>query len=106
MNDTLKGCLMLVFIVVAATVATLMNGWALSVLWGWFIVPLFALPALPILYAIGISFIASLLYRNVLNTEKKKGEDTSTLIGKMIGQIIGIPLFAVFLGWIVHSLIH
>jgi hypothetical protein len=109
-NDKITGCFMwlggIVVVVVAAVGAVLLNGWALSVLWGWFIVPLFSVPALPVLYAIGIGFIASLLRPAPSTSEEESKEDLGIRIVKVITQIIALPLSAVFFGWIVHSFIH
>ena len=95
----------IIIVVVAAVGGALLSGWALSVLWGWFIVPLFNLPALPILYAIGISFVASLLHPTPTIQQDKK-EDNTTKIVRAIAQIVVTPLLAVFFGWIVHSFIR
>ena len=110
MNDKITGCFMwlggIIVILVAAVGATLLNGWALSILWGWFVVPLFNLPALPVLYAIGIGFIASLLRPTPTTSEKEDKEDIAVRIVKAITQIVALPLSAVLFGWIVHSFIH
>lgn len=51
---------------IASTIAiivysTVMNGWALSKLWSWFVVETFGLPILSIPEAIGLAMIASYL---------------------------------------------
>lgn len=37
----------------------LLHGWVLSTLWGWFVVPIFALPALGLWQAVGLSLFVS-----------------------------------------------
>ena len=52
-DTSVLGCLGIVFLfVVVIPAAIIMNGWILSIMWGWFIVPLFHLPELTIHYAI------------------------------------------------------
>ncbi len=48
------------FIIISLPLVAL-NGWALHILWGWFIVPVFALPMLEVPQAIGISVVVSFL---------------------------------------------
>jgi len=101
----------------AIIVGALVGGWALSVLWGWFIVPIFNLPILPILYAIGLGLLVQLLLHRVtqdiysLNNDTKKASsgyikpEWEKIIGEQISHIILIPIALVFFGWIVHLFI-
>lgn len=57
-------------------VSVLINGWALAVLWRWFLLPAFDLPALSIGYAIGLSVIASLLTYQV-SRQRSQGQARS-----------------------------
>lgn len=85
----------------AIALSTLLNGWALSVLWGWFMVGIFELPGISVGQAIGISVIVNLLtYTHVeSNTKDKK---VSELVGQLLGSAILRPLFAVLVGWLVY----
>ena len=40
---------------------SILRGWVLSILWGWFVVPVFSLPNLTVVQAIGISLIIGFL---------------------------------------------
>lgn len=77
------------------------NGYALSVLWGWFVVPTFGTPDLDVVPAIGIAMVVSYL---TYQTHDCKKEETT--FGETIakGTVINIlkSSFALFLGWIVH----
>lgn len=53
--------LMVLLFVVVMALAALWEGYVLSVLWGWFIVPQFGLSPLPILLAIGLALTVGLL---------------------------------------------
>ncbi len=71
--------------------AVILRGLVLSVLWGWFIVPVFGLPVLGILPAFGVALIVTYLvgYRG-----KKEG---TTWLDVFTG-----PLITLVFGWIVH----
>lgn len=62
-----------------AFVSSVLNGWAFSILWGWFIVPTFAIPALSVPLAIGISMCVSYV-TYVPKFVKGEDEDTTGLI--------------------------
>lgn len=74
------------------------NGWALSILWGWFIVPIFGLPELSIPAAIGIAMIV-----NYMTYQEPGHADDRTSDDKVKAFIVLClrPLFAVFIGFIV-----
>ena len=77
--------------------AVILRGWALSTLWGWFAVPIFHLPALSIPQAIGVSIVVSLLtYQRIPEGAKDKKWDP-------IAHSVLVPLFAVWVGWIVKG---
>jgi len=90
---------LLVLLIVTPLVAIL-QGWVLTVLWSWFIVPTFGLPELSIAVAIGLSLIVS-MFRGYNNTTKNENLEKSEQVGKVIVLLFG-PLFVLFLGWIVH----
>ena len=81
-------------------VSSLLNGFVLSILWGWFIVPLFGLPQLSLPYAIGIGMVVSFLtYQHV---DSGKSENA---LATLVGLIIARPALTLLLGWIVQSFI-
>lgn len=80
---------------------TILNGYALSVLWSWFIVPKFDVPSLNIPTAIGLAMVVGYLTHQIKIDEVEK---KTPFWKKMLdGVIIGIlkPAFALFFGWIV-----
>ncbi len=81
-------------------VNALLSGWILSVLWGWFIIPVFHLPALTIPYAIGISIVAGLLTHQYQdrNTKNKSAEERITDV--LMVSIID-PLLVLVIAWVV-----
>jgi len=85
-------------VVAMILVATLLRGWALSVLWGWFVVPIFGVPALGIAQAIAVAMVVSMLTHQYVPSKEK---DT----WGPWAQIFLAPLFAVGIGWIVKQYI-
>lgn len=91
-------------VVVGIVVGAIMNGWALSVLWGWFVVPLFNVPPLSIPTAIGFALVVGLLtHQEQADNSKKK--EMSDAIAALISRAVVSPLFTIFVGWIVKSFI-
>ena len=59
--DDLAGCVTLLIVgIVSFPLGILIYGWALSVLWGWFVVPVFGLPVLTLLQAYGLALVIGL----------------------------------------------
>lgn len=82
---------------------SLLYGYALSVLWGWFMVPLFNAPPLSIAAAIGVATIVTLLTYK-MRKEDVTGDDlTPRQTGKVMLLLAAHPLFALALGWIVKQ---
>ena len=87
---------------VADVIAYILNGFALSVLWGWFVVPVFHLAQLNIAPAIGFALVVGFLTHQA-HVDMKKEE--MTVIHKSclkVGNNIGAPITALLVGWIVH----
>lgn len=73
--------------IVSATLITMsygaiISGYTLATLWGWFVVPVFALPALGIMQAYGLMLISSLL-RGIPKSEKEE-----KTFGRKIGEAV------------------
>ncbi len=80
----------------------LYSGFALSVLWGWFIVPTFNLPALNIASAIGISLIVSYLTHQVDTNKKDERPHHEQFIANVIFALLK-PTIALAFGWIIKA---
>ena len=69
-------------------------GWAVSILWGWFVVP-FGLPSLSIPWAIGLASVAKMIISSGKKTSPEGIEEwTAHLLS---------PLFVVGMCWVVKS---
>jgi hypothetical protein len=75
--------------------AAILRGWALSILWGWFAVPIFGLPALGVAQAIGIAMTVGLMtHQYIPAKDKDKWMPVVTMILT--------PFIALGIGWIVR----
>lgn len=80
---------------------TLMSGLVSSILWGWFLVPVFHAPKLGIISAVGVCFTL----RVMLGTNSSSGykaESADQLFIHMVLYGLGYPLLILFVGWIIH----
>lgn len=84
-------CAFVMTVVVAVTI----GGWVVSILWGWFMVPVFNIPALNIPQAIGIALIV-----NYLTMSMKESDSKNTLVYAIVAAVAK-PGFALLFGWIV-----
>lgn len=88
---------------VAAIVAlsSILNGWVLTKLWAWFIVPLFGAPTLTIAPAIGLALVAHCITYQHINAAKDKDVKW---YGSLV-QIFTRPLIVLGIGAIVHCFV-
>lgn len=85
--------------IVGIVVSVTLNGYALSVLWGWFVVPALGAPALRIPYAIGLSLVVAMLTH-----QQRKSEHTPEFAEALLSGLI-TPFLMLLLGWIVKQFI-
>lgn len=76
---------------------TMWRGYVLTVLWAWFVVSTFAVPALSIPAAIGLCLTVSMFK----NRRKDNSMDEKEPWGQELATEALIPLLALVLGWIV-----
>lgn len=74
----------------------ILNGFALKVIWGWFMVPVFGLPALTIPAALGIGILVSYLTQNSVSPDQQTGRRWTAM------QLLARPILALGLGALVH----
>jgi hypothetical protein len=76
-------------------VAVMLEGWAISVLWGWFMVPAFGLPELRIPFAVGLALIVGMLTYRV-----RKDEDVPDTAHLLVHGLV-TPFVFLAIGWFV-----
>lgn len=79
---------------------TIWQGFVLTKLWAWFIVPVFGLPALGLVPAIGLAAVITYLTTSVPHDIKDKGY--SDLVGHQVSVGLILPAFALLTGWFWH----
>lgn len=92
---------MFVILVLIDTVLYIINGVVLKLLWVWFVVPTFGLPALTLPVAIGVMLIANVLTSHHTPLPKNEGKMTKMLIG-MTFHNLAMPAIALVGGFIAH----
>ena len=99
-SDEIMGCIgLLVLAVALIALATVLNAWALKVLWGWFVAPVFELPNLGLFEAMGLSCIVSFLIASTKQDEEDEKEASAWV--KAFTLAVIRPLLAVGMGWII-----
>lgn len=83
-------------IIALMVLATILRGWVLSILWGWFVVPIFGFPPLAISQAIGIAITISLVAHQYVPTDKEQNWQPFV-------YCFLYPLVALLAGWIVRA---
>jgi len=92
----------MLLLIVLRMVSACVNGFVLSVLWGWFVVPIFHLPILPIIPAIGI-FLTINLFTAGCKVHQDEYEPGRSSKNDLIHYSFLEPLFILFAGWIVRT---
>lgn len=76
--------------------------WVLSVLWGWFVIPVFNVPNLSVVQAVGLAMVVSYLTKKHESDSKK---ELSDVIATLVVEVVFVPLTALLLGWIIVQFI-
>jgi hypothetical protein len=105
MKDEEKSCLIVALAAIALPVivvfSSVVNGFVLTILWKWFVIPVFSLPALNIPQAIGISMvIAFLTHQRVKNKDDNK--EVFELWLSLFFYSVFYPLLVLGISWIVQ----
>ncbi|MGC9605262.1 MAG: hypothetical protein ABSF56_00680 [Minisyncoccia bacterium] len=90
--------------IASLALVTILDGFVLSVLWGWFVVPVFHLPVLKIIPAMGISMIVGYLtmHSGSYNEEVERG--WGYMLYLSLGTSLLYALLALSFGWVLHYL--
>lgn len=86
---------LLALLFIATPIGVIWSGHVLTILWAWFATPIFALPALTLPQAIGLSLIASFLTHQSTKQEVKTKD--------YLWQLTAQPAIALLVGWIVQN---
>ena len=102
---TLMGCFgLFVYVILLVVVASVCGGFATSILWEWFAVPVFDLPSITIIQAIGLHILVnSIIAQRSIDSKKSEQKKAWELCGLALVAALS-PLFSVVFGWIVLQL--
>ena len=93
------GCLALIIVLILGTI---FNGWALMLLWGWFVVIPFGLPALSLGQALGLSMVVSFMTYQYIDCQPDKDQSGTEKVLTAVAYSIFRPLFIALLGRILY----
>lgn len=92
-----------IIVILGAVGLTVLDGFVLTKLWSWFIVPIFHLNPLTLIQALGFSLVIRYLTKDILSKDFSKFDSTEESWIKLIVLIIR-PLLFLLLGFIIVSL--
>jgi len=84
------------FVIFYVAFFSIYRGFVLTLLWKWFAVPIFNLPSLSLVEAIGVSVLVGFL----LGGSRSYNDDNKD--GKKLITAFMAPAVALLLGWVVH----
>ena len=87
-------CVLVVF-------SALLSGYALSILWAWFFVPVLGLPKISIAGAIGIALVVGFLTHQDQHQDTNTSKSFSDILVEGFIKAIIKPSVALLIGWLV-----
>lgn len=92
------GCLTVLVALMLVPVASAFSGWALSLMWGWFVVTTFGAPPLSVWAAVGLSItVNAFIYR-----QRHPKDDDYEWYTELLGSVLGTLIMLGF-GWLVFT---
>ncbi|MGQ3051086.1 MAG: hypothetical protein ACT6S0_04815 [Roseateles sp.] len=98
MSEGMKAVYATLGLIAAAVIGYIWGGYVFSILWAWFIVTAFALPALSVAQAIGLTLAGRFL---LARWKPVKEEDSSP--GAAMASSFVVPLLFLAIGWVVKQ---
>lgn len=99
----LAGCIIIVVALLATPFLYALDGWVLSILWRWFIVP-FDAPVLSVPAAIGVSIVVGFLTHQITYKHGRDGRSAGEQLEdslSTIGTALVLPFITLLTGYIV-----
>ena len=89
----------------AALIAVRMviDGWTLSVLWGWFMVPLFHLHYLTVWQAMGLGLVVTFATWQKMPEVEAPKKKWSEKVATLVVEILVRPAIILGVGWVIHT---
>lgn len=106
-DNALMGCLgWIAYLAIILVFGSILGGWALSIMWEWFVVPVFSLPSLGIAQAIGLSCVITLLVPRQSETNSGVKKSAFDIIIETSATTFLGPLMALGFGWVIYQFIR
>ena len=86
---------------IVAPISVVISGWVFATMWGWFVVPVFGLPTLRIVDAVGFFVILSLFSSG----KQRDDRDFLDIAVDMIIYALVYPFALLGIGWIVWQFV-
>lgn len=100
------GCLVKLSALVLIVISSLLNGWALKVLWSWFVAPVFQVSSISTAQAIGLSLVFVLMQSSSRTSNNTNSDKSPTaLLFEAVFLAVVTPLFAVGCGWVISQFV-
>ena len=97
------GVLTVLGFVWSVVLGAIMKGWVLSILWDWFVVSTFdSVPPIGVVPAIGLALVVNYLVPTSSSDCEYKNKGTLEVAIKLFVMTILMPLFTLFVAYIVH----
>ena len=92
-----------IILIVSIVLGAMLNGWVFSILWKWFVIPIFNLPALTVVQSIGLGMVVAMFNgKDKFSSDKKSDQESLwTVTLKAFFTAILTPLFTLLLAYIV-----
>ena len=85
-----------------AVIGSVAKGYVLTILWSWFVMPIFGLPALAVAPAIGFALFVSYLTYQV---DARREAEVENRLEKNLITVSALPLAVLGVGWVIQHFI-
>jgi len=105
-ENVFESCVgMLISYVLLLALGLVLNGWALSTVWNWYIPSIFNLPYLTLWQSVGVSMVFELF--TGVKSRSNKSETSNKTYGEVFLEsfltVIITPVIIVFVAWVVYQ---
>lgn len=101
----MKEIISFLMIIIVSIISIFVSGLCISLMWGWFISPVFNTRPISVYESVGISlFLSALLYPIVSKNNTKGDESLSQLASLYFGKYVLFPLIYLFLSYVWYEM--
>lgn len=107
LTSSQEGCAAAIISIVMLPFIIVLDGWALSLMWGWFVAPVTGWAAIGVWEAAGLMAIKPIFsYRRSASDEKIEKEEGAlhSIMSKVVTSVLATML-SLGIGWVLHLLV-